>query len=117
MTIIEIAKLMKLEVPRMLFNILNLMKPSYNNRVYLPKLKLNQYQNNFCYQAPKLWNQLTSSSKYCNSITKAPFINTLKTRLKRFLLEMQSYGSENEWFEFNKSISNYLIAIKSDPYQ
>ena len=31
-------------------------------------------------------------------------------------MKLQTYGNENEWSDYNKSISNYLIAIKKDPY-
>ena len=118
MVIINIAKLMRFDVPLVLCRLLNLqlMKSSNNNRLYLPKLQLNQYQNNFLYQAPKLWNLLTSANLYCSSITQAPSINMLKSRLKIFLLRMQSYGSGHEWTDSNKSISNYLNTIKHDPY-
>ena len=79
MTIINIRKLMKLEAPLFLYRLLNLhIYNSNNSRLYLPKLKLNQYQNNFCYQAPKLWNTLISSPTYCSSITEArrlPILN------------------------------------------
>ena len=29
---------------------------------------------------------------------------------------MQSYGSDKEWTDSNKSISTYLTTIKGDPY-
>ena len=108
---------MKLEAPLFIYRLLNLhLYNSNNSRLYLPKLKLNQYQNNFCYQAPKLWNTLISSPTYCSSITEAPSIDNFKSKLKVFLLIMQSYGSDKEWTDSNKSISTYLTTIKGDPY-
>ena len=40
----------------------------------------------------------------------------MKARLKRFLIKMQTYGSETEWIDYNKVIMSYLTAIKADPY-
>ena len=60
-----------------------------NNRVYVPKLKLNRYQNNFCFQAPKIWNSLASASVVCGNITTAPTMTALCKILKQFLLKMQ----------------------------
>ena len=78
--------------------------------------KRSHYQNSFCYQARKLWNMLASSPKYCNDITNAPTLSSMKSRLKSFLLDLQLYGNRNEWIDSNKSIIFYLNAVKADPY-
>ena len=118
MTIISIGKLIKLKEPEILCNVLklNVISRTSSNRVHVPKFIRNHYQNSFCYLAPVLWNSLDSSKTYSNNVTIAPSINTMKTRLKRFLMNMQNYGSETEWVDYNKIITSYLSAIKADPY-
>ncbi len=84
---------------------------------YIPKFKCKHYKSNFCYQGPRLWNLLSSNSHICNEITVAPSINAMKSRLKKFLLKMQSFGQyENDeaWYQFNFSIEIYINQIKSN---
>ena len=124
MTLVNYGKLIFQEKPTFLCKILNIdvtkdLENSENSYAYLPKLNTNQLQNNFCYQGPKLWNLLKSSAKICNNITDSPNMNTLKFRLKSFLLKMQCYGpvkQDQNWYKFNSSISEFLITIKHDPY-
>ena len=116
-TTLNVAKLMATGIPQVLCNVLNLESTckTRNNRLFLPKYQCNRYQNSFCYQAPKLWNLFASSPLLCNDLTNAPTINSLKTRLKNFMLKMQCYGeNENDinWYKFNRSVSEYLSAIK-----
>ena len=87
--------------------------PIVDTRIYL---SLKHYMNNFCYQGPKLWNAISSSSTYCESITAAPTISCLKSRLKKFFINMQSYGDENEWQPSNNDLIIFLTTLKSDPY-
>ena len=88
-----------------------------NNRAYVPKLKLNRYQNNFCFQAPKLWNSLAGSSGVCGNITTAPTMTALRKILKQFLLKMQLHGVNNNdlsWYDFNHCVTKYItMKIKS----
>ena len=116
MTVLSLGKTMRIEEPVFLYKILKLDSTSLRNMVYVPMFKRNQYQNCFCYQAPKLWNTLASSPKYCNDVTNAPTLSSMKTRLKSFLLDLQSYGNKNEWIDSNKLINLYLNAAKADPY-
>ncbi len=118
MTTISIGKLIKLGEPETLCDVLKLNVPSRtsSNRIYVPKFVRNHYQNSFCYLAPVLWNSLDSSKTFSNNVTIAPSINAMKTRLKRFLIKMQTYGSETEWTDYNKTVTSYLSAIKADPY-
>ena len=116
MTILNIAKLIKFNTPPIFCNLLNIDTLKLNKRLSIPKLKLNQHQNNFLYQAPNLWNLIASSSKNCALIINSPSINNFKKKLKSFLIQMQSYGSQTEWYKFNHSISDYLTAIRKDPY-
>ena len=67
-----------------------------NNRIYVPNLTLEHYKNNFCYQAPKLWNAISSSSNLFKNVTSSPSMPTLKARLKGVFLTIQDFGDENE---------------------
>ncbi len=121
MTVLETGKLVGLGEPEYLCEVLKLnsSQNSRNNRLYLPKFSRNHYQNNFCYQGPKLWNLLASKASDCNFITSSPTLNAMKSRCKKFLLKIQNYGAyENdvEWYDSNKDISKYLSAISNDPY-
>ena len=118
MTILSIGKLVKMNEPVYLCESLrlNIANPTHKNRLYIPKFKLSHYQNNYCFQAPKMWNLLSSSVSFCCDISNAPTLNSMKSRLKRFLLKMQSYGDQVEWIDANKSISTYLTSIKKDPH-
>ena len=118
MCIINMGKLIKSKEPVFLHEILKLnIEPSpKSNHIFVPKFNRNHYQNSFCYQAPKLWNMLTSSKSYCGNVTGAPTLSSMKSRLKMFLIKMQNYGNPTEWINANKIISNYLRSIKSDPY-
>ena len=111
MTILNMAKLIKLGKPAFLVDIMRLDTLGRNNRVFLPLLKCKQYQLNFCFQGPKLWNLLASKADSCNDITNALTISTIKSRLKKFLLLMQSYKHSNNevtWNESNNSIFRYF---------
>ncbi len=94
MTILHLAKLIFLKEPLYLCALLRINeienRPKRNNRIYLPKLSLKHYKNNFCYQGPKLWNTLCSLPTYCENITTAPTLNCLKGRVKRVFIDMQS---------------------------
>lgn len=116
MTILEIGKVLRIGEPTYLCEVLNLnsRENTRNNRLHLPKFTRNHYQNNFCYQAPKLWNLIASKALDCKFITWAPTISAMKSRLKKFLLQIQSYGTDKNdlnWYDSNKSISKYLAAI------
>ena len=113
MVILTLAKLIFLKTPKFLCEILKIPnKPiNRNNRVYVPNLKLTRYQNNFCFQAPKLWNCLACSSAICGNITTSPTMTALRKTLKQFLLKMQIHGVNNNdlnWYDFNNSITKYL---------
>ena len=113
MTLLCTAKLLFTLKPTYLFELMHLeITPSTrNNRIYLPFLKCAQYQSNFCFQGPKLWNILSSNADLCNNITTAPSINATKSRLKKFLMLIQSFNStesDETWNEFNNSIPKYI---------
>ncbi len=117
MTILHLAKLIALRQPDFLCKLLKI-NPLENRskRVYQPKLNLNHYQNNFCYQGPKYWNNMCSSVTCCKHIALAPSLDCQKSRLKKLFIKIQSYGDEVEWLPSNKSLELYLTAVRSDPY-
>ena len=116
MTVLHLAKLIRLQEPLFLCELMRLnLSESRNNRIYQPNFNLKHYQNNFCYLAPKIWNIMCSSPTFCDAITTAPSLNCQKSRLKSLLLKVQSYGDEIEWFNLNKSLELYLIAVKHEP--
>ena len=116
MTVLNLGKTINTMEPVFLHKVLKLDKPSHRNLVHVPLFKRNQYQNSFCYHAPKLWNNLVSSSKYCNDCTGAPTLASMKSRLKSFLLKLQAYGDNHDWIEANKHVDQYLTSAKADPY-
>ena len=118
MTVLHLAKLIRLKEPIYLCELLHILDPpsTRNNRIFQPKLSLRHYMNNFCYQGPNLWNSICSSPNYCDNITTAPTLPCLKSRLKRLFLKIQAYGDMIEWQNLNKNLHDYLNVIKSDPY-
>ena len=130
MLILTFARLIFLKIPNFLCQILkidtfnNVNDPednlsNRNNRVYVPKLKFNRYQNNFCFQAPKIWNSLASASVVCGNITTAPTMTVLRKTLKQFLLKMQLHGVNNNdlnWYDFNHSIVKYIAMRNKSLY-
>ena len=117
MSILCLSKLLILGEPQYLYEILKLHSQGTlrNERVYVPSLKLKHYQDNFCYQAPMIWNFLGSNSSRCNNVIHAPSINSMKSRLKSLLLKMQSHGDECSWIQANFSIEVYINLIKNEP--
>ncbi len=119
MTICSLNKLIRINESTSLVSIMKLKDTctnTVNHYLHIPNFSLKHYQNCYCYQAPKLWNYLSGSKSYCGEITVAPTLNSTKSRLKKFLLQMQSYGSETEWIIANRDIYTYLTLIKNDPY-
>ena len=131
MSILCLNKLLILEEPKYLHELLRL-KPHgllRNERIFVPSLKLKHYQNNFCYQAPTIWNFIGSNSSLMrlinnrpiiklNNVIHAPSINSMKSRLKSFLLKMQSYGldvNDYNWNESNFCIVAYVNMMKNEP--
>ena len=117
MTTLHLAKLMFIKEPLYLCELLRINNENNtrNNRIYIPSLSLQHYKNNFCYQAPKIWNMLCSSPDLCNNITSVKTLSALKTRMKKLLLTIQSSGDKTEWEKSNFNISDYLAMCKSKP--
>ena len=117
MTLLHLAKIIRLQEPTYLCKLLKLDSTTHrNNRVFQPSLSLNHYQNNFCYNGPKLWNYLSTSPTFCESITMAPSLNCQKSRLKDIFCKMQSHGDKIEWQHENRFLQLYISNVKQDPY-
>ena len=116
MTTLHLAKLIICKEPEYLYDVLRLDTSSdtRNSRIYQPNLSLKHYMNNFCFQGPKMWNLFSSSPIHSGNIVSAPSLACLKARLKRFFVNMQSYGDENQWLTTNFNVSEYLTSTKSD---
>ena len=118
MTILDTAKLLAHNHPTVLCKLLNITSDNVgslrNFRMSLPSFKLNRYQNTFSYQGPKLWNSLASSNVLFKGVSKLPAkipVSFIKTRLKKFLLEMQKFGvdeSDNNWQPYNWIIDSFI---------
>ena len=117
-TLLHLIKLLIFKKPVYLFELLELhnVKEEKRKRITPLNLKLSHYQNNFCYQSVKLWNNLCSSPSQCDSITCAPTLSCLMSRLKNFIRKAQLFGDVNSWIPINNSLELYLEAMKNNPY-
>ena len=117
-TLLHLIKLLYLKKPMYLYELLGLhnITEVKRSRITPPNLKLSHYQNNFCYQAIKLWNNLCSSPSQCELITSAPTLSCLKSRLKNFIRRAQLFGDVNSWTPINNSLELYLEEMKNNPY-
>ena len=112
-TISGVAKIRQLKQPLYLYEMLKI--DETKQRMYIPLLKTNHYQQNFVYQGPKLWNLVLPYIKDKN-YNLPTSIQSLKKKLKSFLLEMQSYGPFSEWIDTNSNIAMYVTKkVKNDP--
>ena len=112
-TLTSITTIRMRQKPEYLYTLLKL-----NNtpqRMYLPFLTTTHYQNNFLYQGPKLWNLLLPFIKDKN-FNLPLTIQSYKSKLKRFLCEMQCYESSEEWSSANFSVEKFIKNSKNDPY-
>ena len=114
-TLSDISKIRQLKQPEYLYTLLKINKDK--ERMNIPLLKTSHYQNNFLYQAPKLWNQILPFIRTKDG--NLPYnLATFKSRFKSFLIKMQSYGENdnNNWLPSNDCINSYLTVLKKDPY-
>ena len=115
-TLTDLSKIRQLEQPEYLYSLLKI--TNEKDRMIVPLLKTSQYQNNFLYQGPKLWNQILPYIR--NEDGSLPFsLNIFKGRIKSFLLRMQSHGGSdntNNWLPSNDCINTYITSLKKDPY-
>ena len=115
-TLSDIAKIRQLKSPEYLYTLLKI--NGDKDRMDIPLLKTSHYQNNFLYQGPKLWNQILPFVKNKHDSQLPSNLRIFKSRLKTFLLQMQSYGENisDDWLPSNDCINTYLTALKKDPY-
>ena len=108
-----IARIRKIENPEYLYSLLNI--DNNKQRMVIPLLKTEHYQLNFMFQGPKLWNQMLPYIK--DKHFNLPWnMNLFKTRVKSFLLKLQSYSDENNWTIANRCIDTFIALLKCDPY-
>ena len=108
-----IARIRQIRSPEYLYSLLNI--NSDKQRMVIPIIKTEHYQQNFLYQGPKLWNQILpfiKDKKYNIPST----MNLYKSRVKSFLMKLQSDCDENNWTTANRCIDSYITMIKCDPY-
>ena len=84
-------------------------------RMILPMINSSHFQNNFLFYGPKIWNLILPFIKDTNYDLHQTFFQ-YKNRRKKFLIKMQSHGSEVEWSDFNFDAEKYLVNIRYDPY-
>ena len=113
-TITAISCIRLLKQPHYLFNLLKI--DDTKQRMFIPLLLTNHYQQNFFYQGPKLWNLILPYIKD-KDFNLPVTIQQVKKRLKRFLLEMQSFGPSNDWLDTNFYLDKYnIIKVKDDSH-
>ena len=86
-----------------------------NHRLMIPSGRLEAYSENFCFQAPILWNNVISS----NIISNFPhcFVNSFKSQLKGFLLKMQKCFDNDTWHVYNNNLLQFLNHMKTNIYE
>ena len=65
-----------------------------NSRFSVPRIYYNDNRNNFYYSIPKFWNALQGVSDFPTNFRS---ISCFKKRLKKFILNYQSYGALTTW--------------------
>ena len=108
-----IARTRQLKSPEYLYSLLNI--DTSRQRINIPLLKTEHYQQNFLFQGPKLWNQILPyiKDKHFNIPST---LSLFKSRTKSFLLKLQSYGDVNNWTPANSCTDTYVTMLKCDPY-
>ena len=99
--------------PNCLYELLNI--DDTRPRMILPMINSSHFQNNFLFYGPKIWNLILPFIKDINYDLPQTFFQ-YKNRCKKFLIKMQSHGSEVEWSDFNFDVEKYLVNIRHDPY-
>ena len=109
----DIQKLYHLELPKYLYNLLNI--DNTKQRIELPLLSTSHHQNNFAYQSPILWNLILPYIK--DKKFKLPTtLRYFKSKFKSFLLKMQSDNPIATWTSTNFDMQLYISKSKSGPY-
>ena len=114
-TLTSIAKIRMSGNPEYMYNLLKMNIQNLSQRMYLPFLSTTHYQNNFLYQGPKLWNFILPFIKDKN-LNLPQTIALFRIKVKRFLCEMQSYGTNDDWSIENFCMEEFIKKSKIDPY-
>ena len=112
-TVTCISKVRLQKTPTYLYELLSI--DNTIPRILLPLLNSSHFQNNFLFYGPKIWNQILPFIKDKNYNMPTTFYQH-KNRFKKFLIKMQSYGSDTEWSDVNFDVEKYLVSIRHDPY-
>ena len=112
-TITCISQIRLERTPNCLYELMNI--DDTRPRMILPMINSSHFQNNFLFYGPKIWNLILPFIKDTNYDLPQTFFQ-YKNCCKKFLIKMQSHGSEIEWSDFNFDIEKYSVNIRHDPY-
>ena len=87
-SLLETFKIFKFQKPTAMLHEVLTLSSHKNDRLIIPTGRLETYSDNFCFQAPTLWNSISSSNVLKN--VSLCFVNSFKSQLKCFLLKMQN---------------------------
>ena len=112
-TITSISQICLEKIPNYLYELMSI--DNTRPRMILPMINSSHFQNNFLFYGPKIWNLISPFIK--DTYYDLPqTIFQYKKRCKKYLIKMQSHGSEIEWSDFNFDIKKYFVSIKHNPY-
>ena len=114
-SILETYKILRSERPICMMKDVFILSNQKDHRLKIPKGRLDTYSDNFCFQAPILWNNVLTS----NIITNFSFcfINSFKRQLKSFFLKMQKCFDSDTWHIYNNNILQFLNHMKTNIYE
>ena len=92
-TVTCISKVRLQKTPKYLYELLSI--DNTTPRILLPLLNSSHFQNNFLFYGPKIWNLILPFIKDKNYDMPTTFYQH-KSRFKKFLIKMKSYGSDTE---------------------
>ena len=112
-TLTSVASIRLRGKPEYLYELLKI--TDSNQRMYIPLLTTNHYQNNYLFQCPSLWNLIIPFIKDKN-FNLPLTLQAYKSKFKKFLLKMQADETSNNWSSTNFSISKFIDKLKNNPY-
>ena len=98
-----ISKVRLQKIPKYLYELLSI--DNTTPRILLPLLNSSDCQKNFLVYGSKIWNLILPFIKDKNYDMPTSFYQH-KSRFKKFLIKMQSYGSDTEWSDVNFDVEN-----------
>ena len=112
-TVTCISKVRLQKTPTYLYELLSIDNTA--PRILLPLLNSSHFQNNFPFYGPKIWNLMLPFIKD-KDYSMPTTIYQHKNHFKKFLIKMQSYGSDTEWSDVYFDVEKYLVSIRHDLY-